>query len=478
MRRTVVGFSRSDDCGAVTDLRVPSGKNVRPALTAMVAAEEERFAAERPKSKALGARACRSLLGGVPMTWMLKWPGTFPLFFEEARGARLVDVDGHEYVDLCLGDTAAMAGHARRATVEAVAERAAHGSAAMLPTEDAVWVGEELHRRFGLPLWQFALTATDANRFALRLARQVTGRRRILVFNYCYHGTVDETIVTVRDGVTRSRPGNVGPAFDPSGTSRVVEFNDAEALDRELAAGDVACVLAEPAMTNVGIVLPEPGFLAELRAATERHGALLIFDETHTMCAGPGGMTGRDELTPDAVTIGKAIGGGIPAAAYGVSAALGERIMKAGIVPSPEASGGVGGTLAGNALSAAAVRATLQDGLSPASFAHTIPLAGRFADGVSEAIARADVPWHVIHLGSRAEYRFAPVPPRTGNEAAGGSDAQLARYLHVFALNRGVLLTPFHSMALMSPDTTTQDVDRHTEVFGLALDALVAAGVV
>jgi glutamate-1-semialdehyde 2,1-aminomutase len=334
----------------------------------------------------------------------------------------------------------------------------------MLPTEDAIWVGEELSRRFGLPFWQMALTATDANRFAIRLARHVTGRPRILVFDWCYHGSVDETFITLRGGVPGPRSGNLGPPVDPAVTTRVVEFNDVGALEEALAARDVACVLAEPAMTNIGIVHPAPGFHEALRDATRRTGTLLILDETHTICAGPGGYTRAHGLEPDVLTLGKPIAGGVPAAVYGLSAELADRVRRS-IRPEESDTGGIGGTLAGNALSLAAMRATLAHVLTEEAYARTIPLAQRFSDGVERVLAAHRLPWHVTRLGCRAEYWFSPTPPRNGAEAAAAVDAELDRYMHLAALNRGILLTPFHNMALICPQTTEEDIDLHTRVF-------------
>jgi glutamate-1-semialdehyde 2,1-aminomutase len=436
--------------------------------------ERERFRAEHPRSLELTERAKRSLLGGVPMHWMVRWAGGFPVFAANAEGARFRDVDGHEYVDFCLGDTGAMTGHSPEPAVRAIAEQAQRGITLMLPSEDALWVGEELARRFGLPFWQFALTATDANRFAIRLARAVTGRPKILVFNWCYHGTVDETFAALVDGAVRAREGSVGPPVEVAETTRVVEFNDIEALERELAHGDVACVLAEPALTNIGIVLPEPGYHAALRNATRRAGTLLIIDETHTVCSGPGGYTRAYGLEPDLLTIGKPIGSGIPSAAYGFSDDVAERIRAA--LPDEQADvGGIGGTLAANVLSLAAMRATLAEVLTDEAFGRMIELGTRFEAGVQEVIDEYALPWHVVRLGCRVEYLFRPGPARTGAEAAAGGDYQLDRFIHLYALNRGILLTPFHNMALMSPATTKADVDRHTEVFAEAAAELTAA---
>jgi glutamate-1-semialdehyde aminotransferase len=444
----------------------------RTRLARLLERELDRFAAEHPRSRALHERAAGSLLGGVPMHWMVKWAGPFPLFVDSASGAHFSCVDGHDYVDLCLGDTGAMAGHGPAPTLAAVEAQLRRGITHMLPTEDAIAVGEELSRRFGLPSWQFTLTATDANRFAIRLARLATGRRKVLVHDWCYHGTVDETFAVLDDrGRVVPRPSSVGAPVDPAETTRVVPFNDLAALERELAAGDVALCLFEPALTNVGIVLPEPGYLAGVRELTRRHDTLLLLDETHTICAGPGGMTGELGLEPDLLVIGKTIGGGIPAGTYGLSAELAARITE--LIPVDDADvAGIGGTLAGYALSLAAIRATLEEVLTEAAFARMIPLAERWERGVADAIAARGVPWHVTRLGARAEYHFLRTPPRDGREQHDHADPALERLLHLYAMNRRVLMTPFHNMALISPATTAADVDRHTAVFTAALDEL------
>ncbi|HEY6938611.1 MAG TPA: transaminase, partial [Terriglobales bacterium] len=343
----------------------------------------------------------------------------------------------------------------------------------MLPTEDAIWVGEELKRRFGLPYWQFCLTATDANRFSIRVAREVTQRRLVLVFNYCYHGTVDESFITLKDGVPGPRRGNIGPPVNPTETTRVVEFNDIHALEQALATREIACVLAEPALTNVGIVHPEPGFHEALRELTSKYGTLLIIDETHTICTGPGGYTRAHDLDPDFFVLGKPIASGLPSATYGFTADVGERILKRIRLEDCD-TGGIGGTLAGNALSLAAMRATLERVLTPAAFEHMIPLAERFTNGVEKGIRGAELPWHVTRLGCRAEYLFTDKRPRNGAEAAAAMDFELERFMHLYALNRGILLTPFHNMALMSPATRAEDVDQHTAAFREAVGELVA----
>jgi glutamate-1-semialdehyde 2,1-aminomutase len=443
----------------------------RSRLQVLMSREEQDFIDAHPKSAALYARAQKSLLGGVPMNWMKKWAGKFPVFVAEAHGAHFKDADGHEYVDLCLGDSGAMTGHSPSAATAVIARQANHGITLMLPTEDAAWVGDELSRRFGLPYWQFTLTATDANRFAIRIAREVTARPKILVYNYCYHGTVDETYISIRNGVAGPRRGNIGPPVNPTVTTRVVEFNDLAALETELAHRDVACILAEPVLTNVGIVHPEPAYWEQATKLAQKYGSLLIIDETHTICTGPGGYTRAHGLKPDLFVIGKPIASGVPAATYGCTADVAQKIASRIHVEDCD-TGGIGGTLAGNALSLAVIRATLEHVLTPAAFAHMIPLAEQFAEGVANAIAEATLPWHVTHLGCRAEYLFHAHPPRNGGEAAAAMDFELERFMHLYALNRGVLLTPFHNMALMSPATSQADIDQHTKVFQSAVREL------
>jgi glutamate-1-semialdehyde 2,1-aminomutase len=447
----------------------------RERLARLIDRERATYAGRHPASRAAFAAGGANLLGGVPMTWMRMWPGGFPLYLASAHGARLTDIDGHELIDFCLGDTGAMAGHSPAPVQAAVARQYGDvgGATTMLPTPDAAWVAAELARRFGPTHWSFTLSATDANRWAVRLARQLTRRPKILVFSYCYHGSVDETFIVVGPDGPQARAGNVGAPVDPRETTRVAEFNDLAGLQRELAAGDVAVVLMEPALTNIGIVLPEPGYLDAVRELTRRHGSLLINDETHTFSAGPGGCTRAWDLDPDIVTVGKSIAGGIPAGAFGLSADLADRILRdktADIVD----VGGVGGTLAGNALSVAAMRATLEQVLTDGAFATMIALAGRYTAGVRGIIETRVLPWNIVQLGARAEYRFCPQPPRTGSESDAAADLQLDEYLHLYTVNRGVLLTPFHNMALMCPATTEADVDAHTRIFAAAADELLA----
>ena len=416
-----------------------------------------------------------NLFGRVPMTWMNKWAGGYPLYVKSAHGNRIVDADDNEYVDFSLGDTGAMAGHSPEATVAAVNNRIAveGGITTMMPNADAQWVAAELTRRFGLPLWSYSLTATDANRWALRIARQVTGKDKVLAFSYCYHGAVDETLVrSGPNGEAILREGNVGPAVPISETTRVAEFNDLESVERALAHGDVAILITEPALTNIGIVLPEPGFMDGLRRLCTQYGALLLIDETHTISAGWGGCTKAWDLQPDILVIGKSIGGGIPSGAYGLSQKVADAINAAEDSDLIDV-GGVGGTLAGNILSTAAMRATLDQVLTPAAFEHMIALATSFREGVEEVLQRYDVPWSIAQLGARAEYRFVSPGPRTGTESAAAYDADIEEYLHLYMSNRGLLLTPFHNMALMCPTTSHADVELHTKLFDSAVSELV-----
>jgi glutamate-1-semialdehyde 2,1-aminomutase len=441
-------------------------------LAELIARERGRFEDSHRRSKELHEAARSSLLAGVPMSWMTMWPGGFPVYMDRAHGATVVDVDGNEYADFCVGDTGAMAGHSPEPTMRAIAET--EGITTMLPTDDAAWVGAELARRFGVPYWQFSLTATDANRWMIRMCRHVTGRRRIAVFSWCYHGSVDESFVRLDDqGTARAREGLVGPPVNPTETTRVAEFNEIDSVRSVLEHGDVACLLMEPALTNIGIVLPEPGFMDAVRSLCDEHGTLLIIDETHTLSAGPGGCTAAWGLRPDAVTLGKSIGGGVPIGAYGVTAELAERLA-AQEDADYEDTGGVGGTLAGNALSLAAACATLGEVLTDEAFERMIRLRERFVAGVEAALAEHGMPWSIVSLGARCEYRYSPEPPRTGSESAAAGDPELDEYLHLYLMNRGVLITPFHNMALMCPATTEDQVDLHTEAFGAAVAELAA----
>jgi glutamate-1-semialdehyde 2,1-aminomutase len=409
------------------------------------------------------------------MSWMTKWPGKYPLFVASAQGAHFVDVDGNEYIDLCLGDTGSMTGHSPQATVDAISTQLKRGMTAMLPTDDAVAVSSELARRFGLPLWQFTVSATDANRHAIRYSRLITGKSKIIVIDRCYHGSVDETFATLdSSGNTVVREGNIGAPVPLDMTTRVVEFNDLEGMEAALKHGDVAAILMEPAMTNVGIVLPEAGYLAAVGELAKKYGAIWIIDETHTISVGPGGMTADLGLKPDILTIGKAIGGGIPTGTFGMTHEIASQIAKKTEREVID-TGGIGGTLAGNALSLAAMRATLTDVLTEKNFKTMIELGNRWCDGVEAAINEFSLLWHVNRLGARGEYLFQGHAARTGGEAARAGDFELEQYIHLRLLNDGFLLTPFHNMALMSPYTTQKDVDAHTAAFRAMCQELVSA---
>ncbi len=444
----------------------------RSKLTSLLEAEEQLFHKNHPKSYELYQRARKSLHGGVPMLWMIRWAGSFPVFVKDAKGAHFTDVDGNSYIDLCLGDTGAMTGHSPDATVQAINEQIQKGITLMLPYEDVISVGEELQRRFGLPYWQFTMTATDSNRFVLRMARMITGRPKVLVFNYCYHGTVDESyIILDENGQAVSRPNNMGEQVDPTLTSKVVEFNDIPALEIALKDRDVAVVLAEPVMTNIGIIHPDPGYHAALRELTRKYGTYLIIDETHTICTSPGGYTAAHALQPDFLTIGKPLAGGVPVAVYGFTQEISDKFTEKLDFNDADV-GGIGGTLAGNALSIAAMKATLENVLTDEFYAKAIKLQEHFTAGVEGVIQEFNLPWIVKRLGNRSEYWFRPDPPRNGGEAAAAIDHELDRYMHLYALNRGILMTPFHNMALISPDTTEADVDDHTKVFREAVVSL------
>ena len=446
----------------------------RDRLAALMQTELDIFAAARPASAREFMRASAHMPDGVPMLWMAKWPGPWPVYVADAAGAHFTDLDGIDHVDLCLGDTGAMCGHAPAASVAALQAQLAAGSTFMLPTTAAAKASALLAERFGLPQWQFALSATDANRSLIRYARQVTGRPKILVHDHSYHGTVDETFATLDDhGEVVARRGNIGAPVPLSQTTAVVPFNDVPALEAALATGEIAAVLIEPALTNIGIVLPDAGYLAAVRDACTRHGAVLIHDETHTLCAGPGGYTAEHGLAPDAMVLGKTIGGGVPAGAYGMSDEF-ARAVRDSLEMEDIDVGGVGGTLAGNALSLAGIVATLGEVLTADAYGSMVDRATEWTAGVQASIDEFDVPWQVTQLGARAEYSFRSTAPHDGREAADADDFELQQYLHLHALNRGILITPFHNMALMCPATTAADVERHTVAFREAVVSLYA----
>ena len=442
-------------------------------VTALATRERDAYAQRNPNSKVLAGRAAQHLLFGVPLHWMNDWATPFALQVDHAQGAHLTDVDGHLLIDFCLGDTGAMFGHAPPAVMAALSAQARRGCTTMLSGQDAVVVGEMLAARFGLPMWQFALSASDANRFVLRWLRAATGRRVLLVFNGCYHGTVDDVFVDLHDGQPVQRSSLLGQVHDLTQTTRVIEFNDLAALETALAPGDVACVLAEPVMTNVGMVLPQPAFWARAIELIHAHGSLLVMDETHTISSGPGGYARAHGLRPDALVLGKPLGGGMPCAAYGFSAELAARV-EAAKRDAPPGHSGVGTTLSANLLAMAAMRATLTHLMTPEIYAPMQALAAQLADGLRAAIARHRLPWCVSQVGARTEFQFCATPPSNGAQAGAAMDAALEHAIHLYLLNRGVLITPFHNMMLVCPDTTAADVGQLLDAFDAALSELCA----
>ncbi|MCC6926194.1 aspartate aminotransferase family protein [Novosphingobium sp.] len=442
------------------------------AIAAMIAAEQDRYVTANPGSAALARDAARHWHRGVPFHWMLDWGTPFPLFAEKAEGARLWDVDGHCYDDFCLGDTGSMFGHSPAPVAAALARQASRGLTYMLPTEDAVVVADELARRFKLPYWQVTSSASEANRAVIRWCRGITGRDKVLVFNGCYHGAVDDVFVDLRGGVPELRKSLVGQVYDVREHTVVIEFNDLPALEAALARGDVACVLAEPAMTNVGMVMPQPGYLEALRAACTRHGTLLVWDETHTISTGYGGHTATFGPLPDLFVLGKPVAGGVPCAVYGFTAEVAQR-MEHCREEGEKGHSGIGTTLSANALALAAMRACLTEVMTPTAYAHMLPLAEELAAKTGDVIEQRGLNWHVTHVGSRGEFICDPVPARNGSEARAKMHGPLEHALHLFLINRGVLIAPFHNMTLVSPATTSAQVDRLAEVLDDCLKTLI-----
>ena len=458
-----------------TDRSLPStraGLDWNRAQT-FLARERESYVQRNPASAALAERAQRHLLFGVPLHWMTDWGTPFALHVDHASGAQVTDVDGHALVDFCLGDTGAMLGHAPAPVAAALQAQATRGYTTMLATEDASVVGEALAERFGLPYWQFAMSATDANRYIVRWIRAATGRKKLLVFNGCYHGTIEDVFVDIVDGRPVQRGSLLGQVHDLTEHTVVVEFNDLPALEAALAPGDVACVLAEPVMTNIGMVMPEPGFWEAAQRLIREHGALLVADETHTISTGPGGYTQAFGLKPDALVLGKPVGGGVPCAVYGMSADLAARAIQAK-ADAPPGHSGIGTTLTGNMLAMAAMRAALTEVITPAAYAHMLPLAERLAQGIRGLIERHGLPWCVTQVGARTEFQFTPTPPRNGSEADAILDGELEHLIHLGLLNRGVMITPFHNMMLVCPQTSESDVEKLLSALDEVVSAIVA----
>ena len=435
--------------------------------------EVDTFIAAHPRSRALAEETRHHFLYGVPLHWMNDWATPVPLFVEQAQGARFTCVDGQEYDDFCLGDSAAMFGHSPAPVARAIASQSARGLTCMLPSTDAAEVGRLLAMQFGLPYWQLATTASDANRFVLRWARAVTGRKQIVVFDGCYHGTVDDIFVDLVDGHPVTRTSLLGQAYDMTQYTRVVDFNDLTALEAALSDQQVACVMTEPALTNVGMVLPEPGFLEGVRAMTQRYGTLLVVDETHTISTGPGGACRAWELEPDMLVIGKPVAGGFPCAVYGFTADLAER-MKQAKNAAPPGHSGIGTTLTGNALSLAALRANLSEVMTVQAYAAMGSVAEHLVEGWATAIAARRLPWSVTRLGARSEFQFCATPPKNGHEAKQAFAPALERLIHLYLLNRGIMITPFHNMTLVCPETSRAAVERLHSHFSACLDEILA----
>jgi glutamate-1-semialdehyde 2,1-aminomutase len=437
------------------------------------AAEAARFSAARPKSRAKVGNGLPGFFGGVPMHWMNDWPTPFPILVDRARGATITDVDGIRLDDFCLGDTGSMFGHSPPPVARAIRRQAGRGLTYMLPSQDALAIGPLLQQHFGLPFWQIATTATDANRFALRVARAVTGREKILVFNGCYHGSVDETMVRLVDGQPVNRPGLAGEFRDLTLTAKVIEFNDSAALEAALADQDVACVITEPVLTNSCMVLADPGFHDAMRRLTRAAGTLLLIDETHTISTGPGGYTRKHHLEPDLFVLGKPIAGGVPASVWGMSEEVASRYADYNRAKEPGYSG-MGTTLSANPLQFAAMRATLEEVMTEENYARMDHLARRLDAGLTNVIGRYGLPWHVARVGARVEFICAPGPLRNGAEAEMAHAPGLEAAIHVALVNRGVLIAPFHNMMLISPATTASQVDRLITAFAAVAAKLAA----
>ena len=454
----------------------------RERIQAIIERESADFLSKHPKSQELAQQTQQNYLFGVPLHWMADWSTPVPLFVDRAQGAEFTCVDGHSYIDFCLGDTGAMFGHSTSAIAQTLKEYADQGYTAMLPTANAAKAGAALAERFGLPFWQLATTATDANRFALRWARAITGRKKLLVFNGCYHGTIDDVFVDL-DAENPSAPPSMrasllGQVYDLTQFTEVVEFNNIEAVKSKLVSGEFACVLTEPALTNCGMVLPQPGFLRELRQACTDTGTLLIFDETHTISAGYAGYTGicheQDGFLPDMLVAGKAIAGGIPCAVYGMSAEVAQRARQAKET-APAGHSGIGTTLSGNMLTMALLATNLTEVATPAAFDQMIERQTQLATGMQRIIQKYQLPWSVTQLGTRSEFQFCAEPPKNGSEAERAMDDALERAIHLYLLNRGIMITPFHNMTLVCPETTEAHIQRYLDVFDTCLAECIAA---
>ena len=448
---------------------------IRPdRLAAFAAREAKAYAKARPRSAKAMAAGAGVFLGGVPMHWMADWPMPHLPLVATAKGARIEDIDGHGLDDFCLGDTGSMFGHSPPPVAKAIRAQARYGLTYMLPTEAALQAGALLTDRFGPFRWQIATTATDANRFALRVARAITGRPKVLVFNGCYHGTVDDTFVSLENGKTVNSPGLLGQVNDLTQTAVCCEFNDLAGVEAALAKGDVAAILTEPVMTNSCMVLPEAGFHDGLRQLSLKYGALLIMDETHTLSSGLGGYTRVHSLRPDIFVVGKCIAGGMPTAVWGLTADTAARYHKADAQREAGRSG-MGTTLSANPMQFACLVATLGQVMTPKTYAHMDRLADRLSHGLAKTIDRHRAPWHTVRVGARVEFICAPGPLRNGAEAATAHQPRLEAALHTGLINRGTLIAPFHNMMLVSPATKKAQVDRLIANFDTLLSDLFKA---
>ncbi|MCX7301236.1 MAG: aspartate aminotransferase family protein [Rhodobacterales bacterium] len=444
----------------------------RERLDAVMLREQRRYVAAHPKARAALNVSAGHWLDRVPMHWMKDWPLPFPLVVDKAEAATLTDVEGTRYDDFCLGDTGSMFGHSPAPVAKAIRRQSERGLTYMLPSKEALKAGELLTETFGAFRWQIATTATDANRYGIRVARAITGRPKILVFNGCYHGTVDDAFVTLKDGKTAHRPGLVGQLHDLRKGAVVVEFNDLTAVDKALAKGDVAAILTEPVMTNSCMVLPEDGFLAGLEALARHHDSLLIIDETHTQSSGYGGYTRVHGLNPDMFVVGKCVAGGIPTAVWGMRQAVAERYDAHNATREPGFSG-MGTTLSGNPMQFACLVATLSEVSTPEAFVRMNAGAARLAEGLAAVIDRHRVPWHVVRVGARVEFICAPGPLKNGTEAAAAHKPEVEAAMNLALLNRGCLIAPFHNMMIVSPVTRKRQIDRLIAAFDDVLTTLL-----
>ncbi|MGV8995793.1 MAG: aspartate aminotransferase family protein [Parvibaculaceae bacterium] len=448
---------------------------IRQRAQAMIASEREAFALRNPRSRELGAEASKHFPGGVPLHWMLDWETPFPLFVTSAKGSTVTDADGHEYADFCLGDTGAMFGHSPEPVARAIAAQAAQGMTTMLPSELTAKVGALLADRFGLPFWQVTATASDANRAVVRWARALTKRPKVLVFDGCYHGQVEDAFVKLDGDNTVMKTSLLGQVSDIAATSVAAPFNDLVAVEALLAKGDIALILTEPALTNTAMVLPDEGFIPALMALAKKYDTLICIDETHTISTGFGGYTRAHGLAPDFFVLGKPVAGGLPAAVFGFSAEVDHAMTQVLATKVPGYSG-IGTTLSGNMLALAAMRACLEEVMTEEAHAHMNALAEELAAGLRKIVAGHGLPWSVTQIGARAELVFSPVPLRNGAEAAASMDGLVERALHLYLLNRNVLVTPFHNMTLIAPSTTRHDVARLIKLFDEAMALLCGKG--